>query len=84
MARTIAQHAQINYNIIGKIANKLTICPDCLLVSNFAEDVVVDPCMLCYCSCHVQLAFCVLLMGVCLDCHDLLRSECIELVNMPT
>ena len=28
MARTIAQHAWINYNIIGKIANKLTICPD--------------------------------------------------------
>ena len=28
MARTIAYHARINYNIIGKIANKLTICPD--------------------------------------------------------
>ena len=28
MARTIALHARINYNNIGKIANKLTICPD--------------------------------------------------------
>ena len=28
MARTIASHARINYNITGKIANKLTICPD--------------------------------------------------------
>ena len=28
MARTIAWHAPINYNITGKIANKLTICPD--------------------------------------------------------
>ena len=28
MARTIPQHAWINYNSIGKIANKLTICPD--------------------------------------------------------
>ena len=28
MARTIAYHARINYNNIGKIANKLTICPD--------------------------------------------------------
>ena len=51
---------------------------------NFAELVVVDPCMLCYCSCHVYLAFCVFLMGVCLDCHAILCSECIELVNMPT
>ena len=28
MARTITWHARINYNIIGKIANKLTICLD--------------------------------------------------------
>ena len=62
----------------------LRIWADCQLVCNFADDVVVDPCMLCYCSCHVLLAFCVLLMDVCLDCHDLLRSECIELVNMPS
>ena len=62
----------------------LWIWADCQLVCNFADDVVVDPCMLCYCSCHVKLAFCVFLMGVCLACHDLLCSECIELVNMPT
>ena len=62
----------------------LWIWADCQLVCNFADDVVVDPCMLCYCSCHVYLAFCVFLMGVCLACHDLLCSECIELVNMPT
>ena len=29
------------------------IWADCLLVSDFADDVVVDPCMLCYFSCHV-------------------------------
>ena len=28
MSITIAYHARINYNITGKIANKLTICPD--------------------------------------------------------
>ena len=28
MERTIAQHERINYNIIGKITNKLTIFPD--------------------------------------------------------
>ena len=28
MARTMSYHARINYNSIGKIANKLTICPD--------------------------------------------------------
>ena len=28
MARTMAYHARINYNNIGKIANELTICPD--------------------------------------------------------
>ena len=60
------------------------IWADCLLVSNFADDVVVDPCMLCYCSFHVELEFCVFSMGVCLDYHDMLCSECIELVNMPT
>ena len=57
---------------------------DCLLVSDFAEDVVVDPCMVCYCSCHVHLEFCVFLIDVCLAFHDLHRGECIELVNMPT
>ena len=62
----------------------LWIWADCQLVCNFAGDVVVDPCMLCYCSCHVLLLFCAFLMGVCLSCHDLHRSECIELVNMPT
>ena len=60
------------------------IWADCQLVCDFAGDVVVDPCMLCYCSCHVSIAFCAFLMGVCLDCHDMLYSECIELVNMPT
>ena len=60
------------------------IWADCLLVSDFSDNVVVEPCMLCYCSCHVYLVFCVFLMGVCLDCHDLLCCECIELVNMPT
>ena len=60
------------------------IWADCLLVSDFVEDVVVDPCMPCYCSCHVELVLCVFLMGVCLDCHDMLCSECTELVNMPT
>ena len=60
------------------------IWADCLLVSDFADDVVVNPCMLCYCFCHVSIAFCVFLMGVCLAWHDFHRSECIELVNMPT
>ena len=62
----------------------LWIWADCQLVCNFAGDVVVDPCMLCYCYCHVYLAFCAFLMVVCLSCHELLCSECIELVNMPT
>ena len=48
------------------------------MFSNFAEVVAIDPCMLCCCSCHVFL------MGVCLVCHAMLCSECIELVNMPT
>ena len=30
------------------------------------------------------LAFCAFLIYVCLSCHDLHRSECIELVNMPS
>ena len=54
------------------------------LVCDFADVIVVDPCMLCHCSCHFYLAFCAFLRDVCLSCHDLQRSECIELVNMPT
>ena len=54
------------------------------MFSNFAELVVADPCMLCCCYCHVELLCHVIMMGVCLDCHVMLCSECIELVNMPT
>ena len=48
------------------------------MFSDFAK-LVVAPCMLCCCSCHVCY-----LMGVCLVCDAMPRSECIELVNMPT
>ena len=48
------------------------------MLSIFAEVVVVDPYMLCCCSCHVYL------LGVCLVCHAMTCGECIELVNMPT
>src|SRR4051812_24967012 len=54
------------------------------LLFNFAKLVVVDPCMLCYCSCHVKLICHVFLMYVCLVYHAMLCSECIELTNMPT
>ena len=53
------------------------------VLSNFAEVVVVDPCMLWDCSCHVYLLHHVFLLGVCLVCHAMPCGECIELVNMP-
>ena len=62
----------------------LRIWADHQLVCDVADVIVVDPCMLCHCSCHVELAFCAFLMDVCLPCHDLHRSECIELVYMPS
>ena len=62
----------------------LRIWADRQLVCDFADVIVVDPCTLCHCSCHVYLAFCAFLMDVCLPCHDLHRGECIELVNMPS
>ena len=54
------------------------------MFSNFAELVVVDPCMLCDCSCDGSLLRHVFLLGVCLVCHAMPCGECIELVNMPT
>ena len=54
------------------------------IFSDFAELVVVDPCMLCCCSCHVQLLCHVYLLVVCLVCHEMPRSECNWLINMPT
>src|SRR3954470_8984337 len=54
------------------------------LLFNFAKLVVVDPCMLYCCYCHVWLLCHVSLMYVCLVYHTILCSECIELVNMPT
>ena len=54
------------------------------MLINFAEVVVVDPCMLWECSCHVYLLYHVYLLGVCLVCHAMPCGECIELVNMPT
>ena len=50
---------------------------------NFAEVVVVDPCMLGDCSCHGQLLDHVFLLGVYLVCHAMPCGECIELANMP-
>ena len=54
------------------------------MLFNLAKLAIVDPCMLWTCSCHVYLAFCAFLIDVCLSCHDLHLSECIELVSMPT
>jgi hypothetical protein len=54
------------------------------MLINFAEVVVVYPCMLWECSCHGQLIDHVFLLGVCLVCHEMPCGECIELANMPT
>ena len=62
----------------------LLIWADRQLVCDFADATVSVPCMLCLRSCHVELAHCAFLLVICFPCHDLHRSECIELVNMPT
>ena len=62
----------------------LLIWADRQLVCDFADATVSVPCMLCLRSCHVQLALCAFLLVICFPCHDLHRSECIELVFMPS
>ena len=53
------------------------------ILSNFAEVVIVYPCMR-ECSYHGSLIYHVYLLGVCLVCHAIPCGECIELANMPT
>ena len=48
------------------------------MICNFAKLIVVDPCILCSCSCHGQLNKHAILLQVCLFCHALLCDECIK------
>ena len=54
------------------------------MLFNFVKVVVVDPCMLWTCSCLGLFHKHVFLLMLCLSCHAMLCSECIELTNMPS